>query len=217
MRDKIIRYLEHYRESGDWFFVTRSIRNDMSLQEAFNDLRVAQNRFTVYARDEKRHPWNNTKAWIAVSEITYSSRTGYNLHQHALVSFSRKRRKGWKRSLYDTWNKSAGYSAVFNIQELIDPERAAAYISKYMSKATWGGLSRGRSYLCRDTLKGRNRITRKRGTGSPKLKSDFILCCLPPSDYCSHPNQIVRQDLEKIDQILEMTGRAPLSHFDALK
>ncbi len=193
MRDRVIRYIEKYA-GGKWFFITRSIRNDLNLKTAFVDLRLAQQRFTTGFKDEKNHPWNIVTHWIGVTEITFSNKTGYNVHQHLIAKTVDELPSHWIMLLKNAWSEAAGYRAHTNVRKMEDAERAAAYVAKYMSKKTWGGLSRGRAYLCRSVLWGRNRIGCKRGTGLGKLPRDFILCCLPPVDYCAQPAMLVPGD-----------------------
>ncbi len=188
LRDRILSYIGEYKEGGVWYFVTRSVRNDLNLKTAFVDLRLAQQKFADDFKDDKENPWNSVSAWIGVNEITYSPITGYNLHQHMLVGVAVSWTPTCVYHLEDAWSRAAGYSAHFNVKRMYDADRAAAYIAKYMSKSTWGGLSRGRSYICRNTLKGRNRIGCKRGTALKKMPRGYLLCCLPPVDDCAHPN-----------------------------
>ncbi len=188
MRDRIIRYVEeHHNEFRSWYFITRSVRNDLNLKTAFVDLRLAQQKFTTDFKDDIEHPWNYVTHWIGVTEVTHSATTGYNVHQHMLVQTAERWTPHSKFLIGNSWSRAAGYPAIKQIKFVNDLHSVVGYIAKYLSKRTWGGLSRGRSYLCRHTLKGRNRIGCKRGTALPKPRSDHILCCLPPIDDCAHP------------------------------
>ncbi len=192
MRWKIIKYMEYYdNPKSHWYFVTRSVRNDYELKTAFVDLRLAQQKFTSFQRDNQSHPFNVVTAWVSVTEITWKPKTGYNVHQHMLVQSEKEWGSSQIATLRDYWSRSAGYPAHFNSQPAEDPERAAAYLAKYMSKSCWGGLSRGRAYLVQDTLKGRNRINMKRRTVVPKIILGFLLCCLSPTKHCAHPSMVI--------------------------
>lgn len=193
MRVRIMKYLEFYHEDWcEWFFITRSVRNDQNLHLAFDDLRDCQKRFSDFEKDNADHPFNMSRYWVSVTEVTHSVKTGYNVHQHMLVRFPKGYLKEGQISyIRDSWSKSAGYQAHFNIRPMGDSVRAAEYLSKYMSKTCWGGLSRGRAYRIRNTLKGRNRINCKRGTVLMKPKLGYYLCCLPPKEYCSHPSMVI--------------------------
>lgn len=196
LRHRVERYFEHHIEVGTyWYFMTRSVRNDLNLLNAFRDLRDTQEGFRKHAsHNPVEHPFQWSTAWVSVTEITYHPSTGYNVHQHMGIKFPIELTKGLIAYLRDSWSKAAGYPAHFHVRKMSDPARAAAYLAKYMSKSCWGGLSIGRSYLCRDTLKGRNRINVKRGTVIPGHEVKFNLCCLPPTNYCSHPSMVIPEE-----------------------
>ncbi len=201
MRRRIYNYIDHHDDPPSyWYSVTRSVRNDLSLHQAFDDLRDAQRLFSVDTTDHEDHPFNRVPAYVAVTEVTWKFKTGYNVHQHAIVKSEVEWQEGQVSYIRDSWNKSAGYPAHFHIRSVNNIERAAAYLAKYNAKECWGGLSRGRAYATRDTLKGRNRINCKRGTIVPSTEVAYSLCCLPPKEYCSHPSMVIPSDQFQHDQ-----------------
>ncbi len=181
MEHRINKYMECHQPGTVWM-ITRSVRNDYSLQRAFDDLHEANRRFYLYCKRRRYNPWAPIYCWIATYEIKYDPFTGYNLHQHLLVG-TRNEMLDYP-ALHDVWDTAAGYRAHLNFKPVWDFAGAARYISKYISKGCWGGLSRGRAYLVRETLKGRNRITTKHGTAVATDFPRFYLCCFPPDKMC---------------------------------
>ncbi len=177
LQQKIMKYLDHNSTGGSHLWlVTRSVRNSSALVAAFNSLRAAQVAFTKQRVRDPRHPLNLASAWIATTEVKYDARSGFNVHEH-MIWVTKSARMDFKY-FHETWDRAAGFvGAHINIVRLNDPRHAANYVAKYLSKGSWGGLSRGRAYLLRGALRGRNRIQSKRGTLPPKEISGFCFCC----------------------------------------
>ncbi len=188
---KIEKYLKWHSPRHLWI-VTRSVRNEPELVTSFNTLRAAQFSFNNSSRRAPTHPFRVAEIWIATTEITHSHKEGYNVHEHmiwgthsAQVDFA---------AMHLWWDRAAGFpGAHINIVKVTDPRHAANYVSKYLAKAIWGGLSSGRAYLMRDALKGRNRVNTKRGTLVPKAQSAYCLCCFTAGgDQCNGEGELVR-------------------------
>ncbi len=179
LQQKIKRYLD-YHKPDKVYLVTKSVRNDHSLKRAFDDLHAANDRFRLYATRALYDPRVPVVCWIATYEITYSLETGYNLHQHALMGTA-----GFEQLDYAEWHRlwdmaSMHGHAHLNFVPVWHRDRAAVYISKYIAKGCWGGLSRGRAYMVRSTLFGRNRIISKHGTAVDIRLPRYFICCIPP-------------------------------------
>lgn len=188
-RNRIAAYLEYNRGLGVncWWFLTRSIRNSHSVRSAFVEFSIVRRAFHQNAARWAPHPWHKVRAFIGVMEMTYSPETGYNLHQHMLVGAT-----FWNRldpeliGLY--WSKypaRAGWGRKSNshMPRMNHDVGAVAYLTKYISKGAWGGLSRGRVYMIREELKGRNRIqVMVRTSPSAVPKHGFLMCCVTAED-----------------------------------
>ncbi len=179
LKQKIVKYLDwNHFPNAQLMIVTRSVQNDSALVAAFNSLRSAQVAFAKQRVRDKRHPLRKAKAWIATTEITYSAAKGYNVHEHMIWITVRGFTPTQLRYLHRCWDRAAGFEgAHINVCPIFDTTHAANYIAKYLTKGVWGGLSRGRAYLVRAALRGRNRIQSKRGTLAPKIVSGFCFCC----------------------------------------
>ncbi len=180
-RNRIANYVTNEeRVTGGtrhWWFLTRSVRNDMSARLAFDEFLVAKRKFHMHV-SQPWHPFNKVTSWIGTQELVYNPKTGYNLHQHMLVGAQRRYDVDRDR-VGERWNDVVGYDAMTHLVRMDTQIGAIAYLGKYISKATWGGLSRGRAYMIRDTLKGRNRIQKKPGTGPTEvIDSGFLICCV---------------------------------------
>ncbi len=183
-RNRIAAYLAYNRvERGvtKWWFLTRSIRNSHNLRSAFSEFNHVRKAFHNNYRRET-HPWSGVRAFIGVIEITYSHRTGYNLHQHMLVGAHDFRHVDRDRvgKLWSTL--AAGMTdkpGMTHMPRMDNDIGATAYVTKYISKGAWGGLSRGRVYMVRAELKGRNRIQCmvRTSPGAPP-KQGFVMCCV---------------------------------------
>ncbi len=181
LQNKIKRYLEYHSPERVWM-VTKSVRNTFRLSDAFRNLHLCNNKFTTACRRAPDNPLSVISCWIATYEITFSLKTGYHLHQHALMGTNGEKLDYavWHR----LWDQAAMYKAQLHFVQVREVESAANYVGKYISKGTWGGLSRGRAYLVGDTLYGRNRIVTKQGSSLPRRFPRFYLCCFPPDKYC---------------------------------
>ncbi len=183
IQHRIKRYLEYHQPQTVWL-VTKSVKNDMRLKDAFRSLHTVNHDFLVYCRRNTPDPLDVVTCWIGTYEITYDVVTGYNLHQHALVGTHDGDKLDY--ALWHTlWDKAAHYPAHLNFVRVWDRERAAVYIGKYIAKGCWGGLSRGRAYMLRNTLSYRNRIVTKHGTAVTVDFPRFYMCCLPRDKHCA--------------------------------
>ncbi len=179
LQRKIMKYLDyHETQFKHLWMVTRSVRNTPEVVSAFNSLRAAQRAFTKSASGDrgKDHPLRLARFWIATTEIKYSHRTGYNVHEHMIWGVN----QSWRplTAFHKYWDRAAGFTgAHINVVKLEDSRHAANYVAKYLSKGVWGGLSSGRAYLLRNALKGKNRIQTKRGTIMSKPITKYQYCC----------------------------------------
>lgn len=181
IRHRIHKYLEHHRPMRSWL-VTKSVKNEFRLRDAFTYLHYTNNRWTTLCRRLENNPLKVVTCWIATYEITWKQSTGYHLHQHAVVGTNGERLD--YALMHILWNKAAGYKAQLDFRQIGDVRGAVDYISKYISKGCWGGLSRGRAYQMRDTLFGRNRVVCKHGTAVREHIAKFYVCCMPPDKTC---------------------------------
>jgi len=169
----------NFHRARSMFFITASVRNSFTMNSAWNEFQWTWKRFLDFSRSPKSQ-WSKIGNWIGVREITDSVATGINLHQHLIVSTSSTRLN--YQDLKKSWSKSAGYRAHFDISKVrIHHEKAVNYLSKYLSKRKmkiyWGGLSQIQCYRYRSYLKGKNRISRSRGSLPPKNPSSYQMCC----------------------------------------
>ncbi len=193
-RKKVEDYIKFSMEERNiphWWFLTRSIQNRHDPQSAFTMFLEAKRRFH---KDTGRswHPFTEIKAWIAAVECTYSAGAGYNVHQHMLVgSFTKPIRRF---RIVEYWNK-IGYDltgaslSMTHVAPLRSRDHAVNYIAKYISKGTWGGLSRGRAFMIHSVLKGRNRFLTMPRTNPPKRVTEGIIyCCQARRGHCNRVN-----------------------------
>jgi len=183
---EVRRHLEYHRPRYS-FFMTLSVRNDFTIQAAWNQFQWTWKRFLDSARWGSR-PWEKVKNWIGVREITYSVATGFNLHQH-LIADSSTRTLPYK-DLHQMWDEAAQYKAHFHISQVKgSPLKVVNYLAKYMSKRNnpkpyWGGLTQLQCYRLHRFLKGKNRISRSRGSRPVNKKPEWLLCCETPDHTC---------------------------------
>ncbi len=140
------------------------------------------------------HPFAAVHAWIGAVECTFNSGEGYNVHQHMLIG-SRAERISYVR-IRELWDR-IGFllcgtdRSMTHITPMTHDKGATGYIAKYISKGTWGGLSRGRAYAHRNVLMGKNRIGRMRGTsrGTGVTAPVYALCCISgATQRCDNPS-----------------------------
>ncbi len=201
MSNRIGKYVDHHQAEGvdNWWFLTRSVKNHWTLLGAFRSLRDAQRRFHSNS-NRPSHPFHSVEAYVAVTEITYGERSGYNVHQHMLLG-SRGELIPYAR-IRDRWSSVTKFSSAdglpyrahVSIKRMDQTKGAIRYMTKYITKGSWGGMSRGRVYLVRNSLKGRNRIRFMRDT-LPKvltraLDPFFIMCCTSEGRNCARADVI---------------------------
>ncbi len=182
-RNRIAAYLAYNRvERGvtKWWFLTRSIRNSHNPRSAFSEFNHVRRAFHNH-HQQYWHPWQGVRAFIGVIEITYKEETGYNLHQHLLVG-AHDWRHVKPEEVAKRWSimsgRMVGQPGMTHMPRMNNDIGAVAYVTKYISKGSWGGLSRGRVYMIRNELRGRNRIqSMVRTSPSSPPKQGFILCC----------------------------------------
>ncbi len=183
-RNRIAAYLQHNRAEGVtcWWFLTRSIRNSHNVRSAFSEFNIVRRAFHNDYQKAVWHPFHRVRAFVGVMEMTYSERTGYNLHQHMLVGAHR-----WsevdRELVASRWStmstRAVGKGGMTHMPRMNHDVGAVAYLTKYISKGSWGGLSRGRVYMIRAELKGRNRIQVKMNTSPGAVpKPGFVMCCV---------------------------------------
>ncbi len=180
LQRKITKYLEyHNTEYKHLWLVTRSVRNTSEFRTSIDHLRAAQVAFTKQCSGTRSpdHPLRLAKFWIATTEVKYSGRSGYNVHEHMIWGVD----SSWipLKEFHVYWDRAAGFGgAHINVVKLNDIRHGSNYIAKYLSKGVWGGLASGRAYILREELKGRNRIQTKRGTIVKKpLGGAYQYCC----------------------------------------
>ncbi len=201
MSNRIGKYVDHHQAEGvdNWWFLTRSVKNHWSLLTAFRSLRENQRRFHSNS-NRRSHPFNRVEAYVGVTEITHTAKNGYNVHQHMLLG-SRETKLDYS-AIHDRWNSvtkfitavEMPYKAHINIKRMDQEKGAIRYMTKYISKGSWGGMSRGRVYMERNSLKGRNRIRFMRNT-LPKVLTKaldpfFIMCCQSEGKNCARAEVI---------------------------
>ncbi len=174
IRQRISHYFGYHRPRHLWM-VTRSVKNHWSLRVSFRHLHETNRRFVIYDKRLEKPQWCRIPYWVGTYEITHGD-NGYNLHEHLIVGTDYP--KIDYELLRALWGQAAGYSAMMHFVKLNDCEHAVNYIAKYIAKGCWGGLSRGRAYLVKETLKGRNRLVRKRGTVPAAIVKGFCICCI---------------------------------------
>ncbi len=184
-RDRIAKYINWSVTRGisHWWFVTRSVRNSHNARVAFLEFNQTKSEFHRKI-SRSSHPWSDVDAWIGVQELTYNPGSGYNLHQHMLIGQKGHRHR--QKESRKVWSRAAPLRPDGSVQQSMyhcvpmnNIVGAIAYVTKYISKGTWGGLSRGRTYLIRRTLKGRNRIQMMARTGPPVGEPlGMIMCCI---------------------------------------
>ncbi len=182
IRHRITKYFQYYNPPRQWL-LTRSVRNEFRLIDAFATLRETNRGFRDKCNKYREgNPFDVVSHWMGTYEITFSLKKGYNLHQHLILS---TQGENIDYGLVHTlWDRAAGYRAHTNFIKLNDVPHAINYISKYIAKGTWGGLSRGRAWLNRGTLKGRNRVITKHGTALGARSPMYYLCCIAPDKHC---------------------------------
>ncbi len=183
-RNRIASYVKFQRDVGTnhWWFLTRSIRNSHNPRIAFEEFLSVKRKFHNH-RAQAWHPFNRVTAWVGMLEITFSRGEGYNLHQHLLLGTHRKNDVSRVRIVQRWDNCGPTASSMTHLKRMTQAVGAIAYLTKYISKGTWGGLSRGRAYEIRASLKGRNRFQVMPATAPPREgATGFVICCSPLYD-----------------------------------
>ncbi len=187
IKRKINQYLDYHNPPHLWF-VTRSVRNDLSLKRAFDDLHHVNHNFVTQKDKSATHPWHsNAEFWIGTYEITWTRQKGYNVHQHLIVGSTNDYMD--YTDLKKRWSQAAGYPAHFDVTKIEHGiVGAIRYLSGYLGnglKGSWGGLDLNRAYREHRTLFKRNRIVTKRGTVPPQSRAGFRICCMSPESVCN--------------------------------
>ncbi len=169
---KIHRYLI-YRDDPHLWFLTRSVKNSTSLKQAFDSLHAT---IATFTKNKKTQFRQDVRSYIGTYEIVHSLKTGFNLHQHLIIG-TEVDRLDYKQYSAD-WSNAAGYTAHHNVAQLRSPGAAIQYLSSYITKGFWGGLSQEMTYWNRSVLFGRHRIRTKQRTAPPKMSDpDRCFCC----------------------------------------
>ncbi len=183
MRLKIHRYLIHNQPKAMWLW-TRSVRNNISLRNAWNMLHDAAHNFSVQRRETDHYFHGVITCWIGTYEIKYKADTGFNIHQHFIIGANAERLD--YAGINHHWDRAAGYRAHSDFSHIVKGIGGAVnYVSKYISKGFWGGLTSEEAFEYRQTLKGRNRIISMRGTIPPALSKGYCFCCQGPFRECN--------------------------------
>ncbi len=166
----------------NYWLVTRSVRNEDRLTDAFRTLHLAAKIFLE--QKNSPHPFHDVvKIWIGTYEVTYHYNTGYNLHQHFIVGADVDKLD--YKNIGICWSLAAGYQAHWDARKVTYGRKGAiSYIAKYISKGLWGGLDDRQAYLVKDTLFRRKRIITKRGTAVSEKTQGFCWCCQNDFPQC---------------------------------
>ncbi len=183
MQRKIKSYLSSEKNAcRNYWLVTRSVKNEDRLIDAFRTLHLAAKTFLEQVSSP--HPFHDlVKVWTGSYEITYDYMKGYNLHQHFIVGADVHHLD--YENLHACWNLAAGYPAQWDAQKITGGRNGAiTYLAKYISKGLWGGLTERRAFLCKETLFRRKRTMSKRGTVPSVETQGFCWCCQNDFSQC---------------------------------
>ncbi len=175
-RAKIHRYLNQYNPPHLWL-LTRSVRNNQELKDAFDKLHFAVKRLTDANKNNAKNEHNKITHYIGTYEVKHKLDKGWNVHQHLIIG-SEHDHLDYKKCHVE-WNFAAGYEAHWNCEKITYGVGGAInYISAYISKGIWGGLSPEMAYWNRNDLFGRHRIRTKQGTAVNKPVDPLrCYCC----------------------------------------
>lgn len=183
LRRKLHKYLSHNKPKHLWLW-TRSVRNESRLVDAFRTLHHCNNNFAKQKDKDPHHPYHSVvTSYIGTYEITWHYFKGYNLHQHLIVGADAEYLN--YSGIDKCWSAAAGYSAHSDLKRIeYGIVGAINYVSKYISKGFWGGLSPEKTYDVRHTLFRRSRVYTKRGTVPPASTQGYCFCCHVPYRSC---------------------------------
>jgi len=155
------------------WMLTRSVGNDPSLAYAFVDLEREMANWKKAAQRDDDHPHNSILDWVAVWETTNRGK-GYNLHEHRLIEM----KEDWLE--FEDWQEN--WNGHLDLQ-LIEHD-ATNYMTKYLTKGLWGGLTVEQAEANAPFLKGRRFMRRKRGSAPVRGPAEYEKCCLPTDQKC---------------------------------
>ncbi len=190
-RAKIHRYLNHWNPPYLWL-LTRSVKNSMELPFGFDKLHATIRKLLNNNSSVEHHKITH---YIGTYEVVHSLNTGWNVHQHLIIGTE----DGYLdfKKLHAEWDTAAGYKAHLDVR-LINYGVGGAinYISKYISKGIWGGLSPEMAYWNRKDLFGRHRIRTKQSTAVfVKVDPLRCFCCKTKYRDCNQ-GHVLTGDLE---------------------
>ncbi len=184
-RLKIHRYLTHWTPSHLWL-LTRSVRNSYSIKVGFDSLHETVKRLTEQKKKKSSHlEHDKITHFIGTYEVKHKLDTGFNVHQHYIIGTEHDRLD--YKALHSEWNKAAGYQAHLNVEKIdYGIGGAINYISAYISKGIWGGLTPEMAYWNQSQLFGRHRIRTKQKTAVvPVLDPLRCFCCKTEYSSCN--------------------------------
>lgn len=183
IRMKIGRWINHWQPEN-LFMVTISTKPGWTFNSTWNKFNGAKRNL------RKSDTWREHVRYMGVNEIKRTSGGQFNLHQHRLIQTSGP----WLpfKEMGAAWKKAAGRNdAHFQVARnpdtgdyLISPEAAKAYLSKYLSKDFWGGLSRLQAFRFATGLRNRHRTETSHGSHVPN-ESEYVICCSDPDRFCN--------------------------------
>ncbi len=181
-RKKIHIYLNYHKPKFLWM-LTRSTVNMQHLKDGFDDLHKAIRRLSYGMKDYRDYEHNKINHYIGTYEVKHKIVEGFNVHQHLILGTD-VARLDYKK-LHAEWDAAVGYAAHLDVQIVNHGVGGAInYITAYISKGLWGGLSAQMAYWNRSILFGRHRIRTKQKTVPPRTV-DPVRCYCCSSDWRS--------------------------------
>lgn len=119
------------------------------------------------------HSWLEVRDWVGMMEVK-SGTGGWNVHEHLLIFGFGQRLDyaGWQRD----WKRAANDPAAHIDLRQVGPA-AVRYVTNYLSKGIWGGLTSIQARIHTTVLRGRRQLRRKRGSAVPPTPKGYQKCC----------------------------------------
>ncbi len=176
--------------TGNSWLLTRSLMNQPSFDDGYYALTKAIERW-------RKNPTPDTMCvheWIAVWEVK-KGRNGWNWHEHRLMWCPEEDRLD-----YSWWQKCwklAAQDRRAHLDLQLVQSCAVGYLTSYMSKGLWGGLSIQQAWMNRGFLKGRRFLRRSRGSAPDmRLAPKWKQCCMPNAEFTCDIEEIWRTPVE---------------------
>ncbi len=179
-RAKIHRYLNHWEPPYLWL-LTRSNKNAQHLPYAFDKLHSAVKQLAQQNKTAVKTEHNKISHYIGTYEVKHALDTGFNVHQHLIIGTEHDYLDF--QQLHKEWDLASGYKAHLDVRQIRHGIGGAiSYITAYISKGIWGGLSTEMAYWQRKALFGRHRIRTKLRT-AVFLRVDPLRCFCCKTEY----------------------------------